>query len=406
MSLFQKSKIVFAVFISVIFLSLGACSSTATTSSTTTTDDGTTTDSGSTNTVTLESNDDVIANTPSPDPSSMDYAVATANGSISALVKGSPAYQSAPGAEEVGCMTDTLYSAGVRVVRQLERMFLCKVRGIYTLAETSDLGVTVADNSTIYAELASMGGEDFGGGSQLIKVVHETGTGFGTIRAYQCSESDSGFSQIGFLEMSVDTDTNNRYTVDSVFRQEASEFSSEMCVRAQWTKNVGLELDDADFDGRTTLQFDDTSGAGKLILAADGATQANTLQGKHLADSTTSVALATWDADSGCASGQSGSNSSGEVPFALSTDSTGAKTYSSSSDTADCSNLPDEPDIDTCPEFSAITNGSWDCDVTGQTVIDLSISSSELEDAGGDRCTTLTDAFANEEGNPGECFGL
>lgn len=404
MGISQKSKIVFAVFISVIFLSLGACTSSGTTAATTTTDDGT--DDTSTNTVTLESNDDVIANTPSPDPSSMDYAVATANGSISALVKGGPAYQSMPGAEEVGCMTDTLYSAGVRIVRQLERMFLCKVRGIYALAETSDLGITVADGSTIYAELASIGGEEFGGGSQLIKVVHGAGDGFGTIRAYQCSESDGSFSQIGFLEMSVDADNNNRYTVDSVFKQGASEFSGEMCVRAQWARNVGLELDDANFDGTTTLQFEETSGSGKLMLAADGATQSNTLQGKHLAGSTTSVALAVWDTDSGCASGQSGSNSSGEIPFALSTAATGAKTYSSSSDTADCSNLPDEPDTGTCPEFSAITNGSWDCDVTGQTVIDLSINSSELEDAGGEQCQTLTDAFADEERTPGDCFGL
>jgi len=400
MRVLQKRNVLFVVLISVFFLSLGACSSTATTSSTTddgttTTDDGTT---GAENTVTLVDNNDVIENTPSPDPSSMDYAVSAASSSISALVKGRPAYQM-PGATEVGCMTDALNTLGVQAVRQLERMSVCKVRGLWALAETNDsLDLSLEDGGEVYVQLNPTE-NGFSSSTQLLKVVHVAGDGFGTIRAYQCSQSEGSedFSQIGFLAMSVDTSDNNKYTVNTVFRRTADE-----CVQAQTTRTVGLELTDVNFEGITTLNFDDSGGQGTLILSADGARDLNVLQGKHLRDSTTAFALADWDTDSGCANATNGSQSTGEIPFSLSTAADGSKTYSSNDSVSDCDALPTEPDLGTCPEFAAIEDGAWDCDTTGQTVVEL-FDASDLEDAGGERCQEMTDAFS-EDVNPDDCF--
>ena len=117
------------------------------------------------------------------------------------------------------------------------------------------------------------------------------------------------------------------------------------------------------------------------------------------------MALGYWETTQGCGMANFGSETTGEVPFAISVASDGTKTYSDFSGDGDalCANLPDEPVIADCPEFADVSGAEWDCDVTGKTVVEFS-SASALENAGGERCQEMGDAFDNSEPNPDSCF--
>lgn len=103
-----------------------------------------------------------------------------------------------------------------------------------------------------------------------------------------------------------------------------------------------------------TLNFDHETEQGILALAADGATQSNTLQGKRSASEGTGVALGYWEATHGCGNGRHNDETTGDIAFSIAASSDGSKTYSDydGDSAAVCANLPSEPSIADCPEFS------------------------------------------------------
>lgn len=355
----------------------------------------------------ITSNDEAIQNIPSPDPSSMDYSLVSPESSES--VSRGLTRQGAPGPEEVGCLVDALYTTGTQFARQIERMMLCKARGAFALASEGSVDLTLNESGEVYLRFLAIAGEDNeiepdeddisrvteDDMSIIAKITHTPGEGLGTYRLYAC-ENDR---QIGYAVFTVEDDT---YSGQAILREgEMGE-----CAQAVYTRNTA-SITNADFEGNITLNFNSTTEQGILALSADGATQSNTLQGKHLLtnENVVGVALGFWEATQGCGRGSFGDETTGDVAFSISVASDGGKTYSDyDGDSAVlCANLPSEPSLSSCQEFSEVAEAEWDCDVTGKTVVEFS-NASELEDAGGERCRDLADAFENAESNPDACF--
>lgn len=64
------------------------------------------------------------------------------------------------GVEQIGCLIDKEYAFTVQSIRRVQRMFLCKVRGVFNLADAGTIaGVDVTDGSTIYLNIASVFGD-------------------------------------------------------------------------------------------------------------------------------------------------------------------------------------------------------------------------------------------------------
>lgn len=358
----------------------------------------------------ITSNDEAIQNIPSPDPSSMDYSLVSGDTSLSP--RGVLKQEGPPGAEEVGCLIDTLYTVGTQFARRIERIFLCKARGAFVLASQGEASVSLGQDGEVYLQFDSLDDEGNGdgedetseaigsaaarqadeGSGMIAKIKHTVGTGLGTFQLYLCNDD----RQIGYATFEISDDT---YSGRAILRREEGE-----CAEAVYDRNLAAITSD-DFQGNVTLNFDHETERGILALSASGETESNTLQGRRQADDGDGMALGYWEATQGCGMAGHETETTGEVPFSISVASDGTKTYSDFSGDGDelCANLPSEPVLGDCPEFADVTGAEWDCDVTGKTVVEFS-SASGLEDAGGERCREMQDAFENAEPNPDSCF--
>lgn len=250
---------------------------------------------------------------------------------------------------------------------------------------TMDYAISGASSSTLDSdlqaranELRSEGRPPSGGGfgeATYLRITRGTGLQF-TIN--QCV----GSTHMGYATYTV---TGKKFTGDTYFRYQGNS------VDIGLTKVVGKSITDADFVGNIDLKFNSEA---RLILAADGSTDTNTLKGSK---GSASIACK-WNSTLGCGKLENGS----AVSFAVSANATtGKKTYSDSSDTTMCSGL----EFTTVTANATLTSSqTWDCLApSGKSFTKVSLSNSAVEDAGGSSCKTASDFWESADKDPSSC---
>ncbi|MBI1909595.1 MAG: hypothetical protein HYS22_05445 [Deltaproteobacteria bacterium] len=357
-------------------------------------------DGGGTTTATITNNEEAMQSLPNADPTSMDYGI-SASASLSAFTAGnSSKAQQGPSLSGMGCLLDALYAAGSAPTRFMDRIFICKARGVFNLKKEGKSDITLPEGGDLYISYSVGGGfdkkqQEGGGGSSdsssdnLMKMKHTKGEGLGTFDLFLCS----GGSQTGYAHYSV---ANDIYTGRVLFKR-----TSDSCLETSYTRKAGA-ITSENFTGEVLVKFKDGSSNAMVRVVADGAGKSNTLQAKHTGQGT---ALAFWSGTdkNGCISGSSAQGSSGSIPFDFTVGSDKDKSYStfSGSDSSTlCAKLPQDPAVVACPDFAS--EETWDCGTTGKTVNAFS-DPSALEDAGGEGCTMANDFFEGSV-DPGSCF--